>query len=84
MVKELNGVNLTKMGVAYAAELEKVECDPKLKYAIYEIANNLHETNKRLNYAIATIIDLNNALQAIGLLQDRMADKMYKKANQHE
>ena len=77
----VNSINLPKLGVAYAAEIEKAECDPKIKHAIYQLANDLHETDKRLNDAIQVIIAFSEALEAIGIAMT-VKDKGYKKANQ--
>ena len=79
----LNGVNLPKLGVQYDSILRDVECDQRIKNVIYQLANDLHETDKRLNSAIETIIAFSEALYAVGLLQERLENKMYKKQNQN-
>ncbi len=54
------------LGTAYAAELENVDCDIRIKKSIYRLANDLHETSKRLNDAIEVIMAFNDALQMLG------------------
>lgn len=70
------------LGTAYAVELEKVDCDPKIKKSIYKLANDLHEVSKRLNDCIEVVIAFNDALQAmaqeIGCVA-AIADEMRKK-----
>ena len=77
----VNSVNLPWLGTRYALELENVECDPKIKHAIYKLANDLHENDKRLNDCIKTLICFSEALEAVGFAVT-VKDKGYKKENQ--
>ena len=53
------------LGTMYSHELQDVECDPRLKKAIFKLANDLHETAKRLNDSIEVTIAFSEALNAI-------------------
>ena len=53
------------LGTMYAAEIEKVDIDPRIKKSIYKLANDLHETNKRLQDCIEVTIAFSEALNAI-------------------
>lgn len=77
----LNTVNLPKLGLFYADILKDVEIDPRAKRCIYQLANDLHETDKRLNDAIRSIVDLAELIQMIGI-DLKIIDGGYKKENQ--
>lgn len=65
MSELIKSVREPALGTMYAAEIEKVECDPRIKKSIYRLANDLHETSKRLNDCIEVTIAFSEALNAI-------------------
>ena len=75
----LNGLNLLKGGTAVAAEIEKCDVDPKIKRAIYEIANNQQMIGMRLNDCIDVIVELSNVINELIGISERLENKMYKK-----
>lgn len=83
MSKVLNGVDVIKGGTEFAYDLEKADCDMKVKHAIYELATQQQLIAKRLDDAIKTIIEFSQALYAIGMLQEQLEDKVYRKEHPH-
>ena len=65
MAELIKSVREVPQGTSYAYELEEVECDPRIKKSIFKLANDLHETVKRLNDTIEVTIALSDALQAM-------------------
>ena len=65
MAELIKSVRDVPQGTSYAYELEEVECDPIIKKSIFKLANDLHETVKRLNDTIEVTIALSDALQAM-------------------
>ena len=83
MTKTLNGVDLIKGGTEFAYDLEKAEADMKVKHAIYELATQQQLLAKRLDDCIKTVIEFSQALYAIGMLQEQLEDKVYRKEHPH-
>lgn len=73
MSELIKSVNELPLGTAYAVELEKVECDPRIKKSIYRLANDLHEVGKRLNDTIEVVVAFNEALQAMAVEMGHIA-----------
>lgn len=77
----LNGLNLLKGGTAVAAELEKVDCDPRIKREIYELANNQQMIGKKINDCIDCIVNLSEVLNVLLGITEKIENKMYRKEN---
>lgn len=71
------------LGTWYSGYLQDVDCDPRLKQCIFQLANDLHETCKRLNDCIEVVVAFNDALnvmaQEIGII-GAQGDALLKKA----
>lgn len=80
-MSNLNGLNLLKGGTAVAAELEKVECDPRIKREIYELASNQQMLGKKINECIDCIVQLSDVLNVLLGITEKIENKMYKKEN---
>ena len=80
----LNGLNLLKGGTAVATEIEKCDVDPRIKRAIYEIANNQQTIGMRLNDCIDVIINLSNVMNELIGISERLENKMYRKEHNPE
>lgn len=65
MSELIKSVRELPLGTSYANELEDVECDPRIKKSIFRLANDLHETAKRLNDCIEVTLAFSEALNAI-------------------
>lgn len=83
MSKVLNGVDIIKGGTEYAYDIEKVDIDPRIKHAIYELGTSQQLIAKRLDDCIKTVIEFSQALYAIGMLQEQLEDKVYRRENPH-
>lgn len=80
---KLNGMDIIKGGTEYAYDLEKVDVDPRLKHAIFELGTSQQLIAKRLDDAVKTIIEFSKALYAVGMLQEQLEDKVYRKEHPH-
>jgi len=80
----LNGLNMLKGGTAVAAELEKVECDPRIKREIYELANNQQLLGKKINECIDCIVMFSDVMNTLLGITEKIENKMYKKEHQYK